>query len=161
MAVVGYGVTGVGAVGVVVGGVIAGVNYARYADVFFIAPNGDEATRKGGICRSGDGQSYGAPGSCGDGGVDLDPNAVKADIDNGALDEFRSAVKSGIAGGLVVLGAGALVAATGIVLAVGSADGEVADAAVGGEIPSSPAAQSAEIPSSPAPQSAEPATQVP
>jgi hypothetical protein len=139
MALVGYGVSGVGVVGAVVGGALAGINYARYSGVFFTNKNGVEATNPAGICSSDGGKSFGPKGSCGDGGADLDGDGVAAALDSGDLEAFRSSLSSGIAGGLVVAGAGLLVAATGIVLAIDSADGESADAAAGGEIQGAPA----------------------
>lgn len=133
-ALVGFSIAGVGVVGAVVGGAIAGVNYARYTSVFFTAPNGEEGTHPDGICA--DGASFGRAGTC---DRDLTPEETDEAIKNGDLPEYRSALSGNIAGGLVVAGAGLLVAATGIVLAVGSMPGESADASVGGEIQAAPA----------------------
>lgn len=117
----GFGLGGVGAIATIGGLVGAAINYGRQSDLVEVV-NGTEALRTG-LCSFEDG-TYGRSASCANPIPDNERDAYR-----GRIGDYVNELRANGNAALVTAGAGVLVAATGIGLAVATMPGETADAA--------------------------------
>jgi hypothetical protein len=120
----GFGLGGVGAIATIGGLVGAAVNFSRQSDLVE-SVNGTEALRTG-LCSFDDG-TYGRSASCQTPIPDNERDAYR-----GRIGDYVNVLRANGNAALVIAGAGVLVAATGIGLAVATMPGETADAAAAG-----------------------------
>jgi hypothetical protein len=117
----GFGLGGVGAVAALGGLVGAAINYGRQGDLVEVV-NGQDALRTG-LCIFDDG-TYGRSTSCTNPIADNERDAYR-----GRVGDYVNDLRANSNAALVIAGAGVLVAATGLGLAVATMPGETADAA--------------------------------